>query len=169
MVLAQGRAVSVLRSIAAVFVVLQQQVDPTAVGLRTVLARYSFFASLVLLNDVLSAVNRLSLVFQRSTIDLTVVWPLLSSTLQTLKNLQQEPATAFETNVKQLIAKTSSEVVSLHQNDESVPDSDGESDSDGQDDLVKIILNEPEKYEIYVRQKFLAEIIKNLQDRFPQI
>lgn len=38
----------------------QQQVNPTALGLRTVLARYHFFASLVLLNDVLSAVNRLT-------------------------------------------------------------------------------------------------------------
>ena len=95
------------------FVVLQQQVDPTAVGLRTVLARYNIFASLVLLNDVLSAVNRLSLVFQHSTIDLTIVWPLLSSTLQTLEKLQQEPATAFETNVKQLIAKTTSEVIKM--------------------------------------------------------
>ena len=123
----------------------------------------------MLLNDVLSAVNRLSLVFQHSTIDLTIVWPLLSSTIQTLEKLQQEPATAFETNVKQLITKTTSEVVALHQNDESVPDSDGESETDGQDDLVKIRLNEPEKYETYVRQKFLAEVIKNLQDRFPQI
>ena len=99
--LSHKAAVSVLlRSLAAVFVVLQQQVDPTAVGLRTVLARYNFFASLVLLNDVLSAVNRLSLVFQRSAIDLTIVWPLLSSTIETLEKLQQEPATAFEAKVK---------------------------------------------------------------------
>ena len=46
---------TLLRSLAAVFVALQQQVDPTALGLRTVLARYNFFASLLLLNDVLSA------------------------------------------------------------------------------------------------------------------
>ena len=42
--LSHKAAVSVLlRSLAAVFVALQQQVDPTAVGLRTVLARYNFF------------------------------------------------------------------------------------------------------------------------------
>ena len=64
---------TLLHSLADVFVALQQQVDPTALGLRTVLARYHFFASLVLLNDVLSAVNRPSLVFQRSSIDLTIV------------------------------------------------------------------------------------------------
>ena len=129
------------------FVVLQQQVDPTAVGLRTVLARYNFLAPLVLMTDVLSALNRLLLVFQCSTIDLTIVWPLLSSTIQTLEKLQKEPATAFETNVKQLIDKTTSEVVSLHHNDKPVSDSDGESETDGQDDLVEIRLNEPEKYE----------------------
>ena len=57
---------ALLRSLAAVFVALQQQVDPTALGLRKVLAHYNFFASLILFNDVLSAVNRLSLVFQHS-------------------------------------------------------------------------------------------------------
>ena len=140
--LSHKAAVSVLlRSLAAVFVVLQQQVDPTAVGLRTVLARY---ASLVLLNDVLSAVNRLSLVFQLSTVDLTIVWPLLTSTIQTLEKLQLEPATAFEAKVKQLIAKTTSEVVFLHQNDQSV--SDRESETDGQDDLIKIRVNVPATY-----------------------
>ena len=61
---------TLLRSLAAVFVALQQQVDPTATS-------YNFLASLVLLNDVLSGVNRLSLVFQRSSIDLTIVSPLL--------------------------------------------------------------------------------------------
>ena len=33
---------TLLRSLAAVFVALQQRVDPTALGLRTVLARYHF-------------------------------------------------------------------------------------------------------------------------------
>ena len=42
--LSHKAAVSVLLcSLAAVFVALQQQVDTTAVGLRTVLARYNFF------------------------------------------------------------------------------------------------------------------------------
>ena len=109
--LSHKAAVSVLlRSLAAVFVTLQQLVDPTAVGLCTVLARYYFFTSLVLLNDVLSAVNRLSLVFQRSKIDLTIVSPLLNSTIESLKKLQEESASDFEGRVKQLIDCTTTEV-----------------------------------------------------------
>ena len=108
------------------------------------LARYNFFASLVLLNDVLSAVKRLSLAFQRSTIDLTIVSPLLNSTILTLEKLQQEPATKFEGKVKQLIATTTSEVHKLHQNSKS----ESEEDIDCSSELVKIRANEPERYEV---------------------
>ena len=77
---------TLLRSLAAAFVALQQQLDPTALGLRTVLARYLVF--LVLLNDVLSDINRLSLVFQHFSIDLKIVLPLLNSTVASLGSLQ---------------------------------------------------------------------------------
>ena len=157
---------TLLRTLAAVFVTLQQQVDPTAVGLRTVLARYYFFASLVLLNDVLSAVNRLSLIFQRSAIDLTLVSPLLNSTILSLEKLQQESATEFEDKVKQLIATTTSEVHKLHQSSESQSEED---ERDSPAELVQIRANDPERFEVSVRQKFLAEISTNLRDRFPQV
>ena len=59
------------------------------------MARYNFFGSLLLLNDVLSAVNRLSLAFQRARVDLTVISPLLDATVMTLEKLKQEPAEEF--------------------------------------------------------------------------
>ena len=147
--LSHKAAVSVLLcSLAAVFVTLQQLVDPTAVGLCTVLARYYFFTSLVLLNDVLLAVNRLSLVFQRSKIDLTIVSPLLNSTIESLKKLQEESASDFEGRVKQLIDCTTTEVDKLQQNKESEPcTSDSEEGStDCRSELVHVRPNEPENY-----------------------
>ena len=78
-----------LHSLSAILVMLQQQTDP------------------ILLNEVLSAINRLSLTFQQSAIDLTIVSPLLKSTIQTLDNLEQESAAVFENKEKtKLIALT---------------------------------------------------------------
>ena len=48
---------TLLRSLASVFVTLQQEVHPTAVGLRKVMARYHFWGPLLILDDVLSAVS----------------------------------------------------------------------------------------------------------------
>ena len=53
-----------LRCFPAVPGTLQQQSDPTAVGLVKVMTQYNFIASLLLLDEVLSAVSRLSLAFQ---------------------------------------------------------------------------------------------------------
>ena len=145
------------------FVALQQQVDPTALGLRTVLARYNFLVSLLLLNDVLSAVNRLSVVFQRSTLDLS---PLLNSTISSLESLQRESATDFEGKVRD---KTTIEVNSLRCNAASTRSDSDEEEIESQFELVKIRANEPEKFEEAVRQTFLTEVIKNLHDRFPQV
>ena len=72
---------TLLRTLPAVLVYLYHQEGrpgPTGTGLYRVIATYSFFASLLLLDEVLFAVNRLYLAFQRSTIDLTTIPPLLN-------------------------------------------------------------------------------------------
>ena len=134
---------ALLRSLASVFVTLQQEIDPTAVGLRKVLAHYNFFGSLLLLDDVLSAVNRLSLAFQRSAVDLTIISPLLDATLMTLEKLKHEPAADFEARVKELIARTTTEVNELHHSPE--PEQGDQSENE-EFELVHIRCNEPEKF-----------------------
>ena len=128
-----------------------------------------FFASLVLLNDVLSVVNELSLVFQRFSIDLTVVLPLLNSTVASLESLQRESATIFEGKIRQLINKTTTEVDSLRCNAASAQSYSDKEENESQFELVKIQANEPEKYEKSVRQISLTEVIKNLCNHFPQV
>ena len=157
---------ALLRSLASVFVTLQQEIDPTAVGFRKVLAHYNFLGSLLLLDDVLSAVNRQSLAFQRAAVDLTIISPLLDATLMTLEKLKQEPAADFEARVKQLIARTTTEVNELHHSPE--PEHGDESENEGFE-LVHIRCNEPEQFEVSVRQAFLSNVTTNLQERFPQV
>ena len=106
---------ALLRSLPAVLVTLQQQSDPTALGLYKVVTRYSFFASLLLLNDVLTAVNRLSMTFQRANIDYTIINPLLNSTMTTIEKLQRGSPIEFKTKVIQLIDKTCVEVGEMYQ------------------------------------------------------
>ena len=160
---------ALLRSLASVFVTLQQETDPTAVGLRKVLAHYNFFGSLLLLDDVLSAVNRLSLAFQRTVVDLTIISPLLDSALLTLEKLKQEPAADFETRVKKLVDRTTTEVSKLRCSPElEAEQEDSEPDSD-EFELVHIQHNEPAQFEVLVCQAFIAKVITNLQERFPQV
>ena len=61
---------------------------------------YMFVASLQLLSDTLAAVNRLSLAFQCTSVDLSIIRPLLNSTLTTLEKLKDEVQTAFFTAVR---------------------------------------------------------------------
>ena len=82
------------------------------------LGAITFFGIMLLLDDVLSAVNRLSLAFQRAAVDLTIISPLLDATLMTLEKLKHEPAADFEARVKQLIARTTAEVNELHHSPE---------------------------------------------------
>ena len=59
--------------------------EPTAVGLVRVVKTYYFIASCYLLSSVLSHINRLSHVFQAKSIDLTLLRPSLSSTIEAIK------------------------------------------------------------------------------------
>lgn len=125
--------------------------------------------SLLVLDDVLSAVDRLSLAFQQAAVDLTVISPLLDATVLTLENLKQETATYSKAKVKQLIARTTTEVNQLSR---SPPETECEHSPEESDDdfqLVHVQTNEPEQFETFVRQAFLSKVITNLRERFPQI
>ena len=159
---------ALLRCLPAVLVTLQQQSDPTAVGLVKVITRCNFFASLVLLDEILSAVSRLSLAFQRAAIDLTVVSPLLSSTIDTLEKMKQETAASFQSKVDKLITKTTKDVTELRQSS-SRDDEDSDSEYEQLDTLIQVRANEPERFESGIRQKFITKVVTNLEERFPQV
>ncbi len=164
---------TILRSLPALLVTLQQLQDPIAIGLFKCMAKYNFFASLLLLDDVLSAVNRLSLAYQRTGIDLTTVSPLLISAIQNLEKTKNQSANDFKLKVKQLIHKTVREGIALQQSEtESEPEESPTSEDENEPHELLVITvadREPEKYESDVRQQFLSKVITNLGDRFPKV
>ena len=70
--------------------------------------------------------SRLSLAFQRATIDLTVVSPLLSSIISTLEKMKQELAASFQSKVDKLITKDVMEPRQSSSREEEDPDSECE-------------------------------------------
>ena len=122
-----------------------------------------YFASLLLLDEVLSAVNRLSLAFQRSTIDLTTIPPFLNSTVQALEKIKLESADSFKAKVEHLIAQTVEEGTGLH-----LPEL--KSASTPETTMIsKTGAGEPERYDDQIRQKFVEKVITNVKERFPQV
>ena len=159
-----------LRSSPAVLVTLQKQSNPIAVGLHKMCSTYMFVASLQLLSDTLAAVNRLSLAFQCTSVDLSIIRPLLNSTLTTLEKVKDEVPNTFEDKVRSLITRTNREATELHAENCSGEGSDTDSSDDRETEppIIKTTLSEPQHFETQVRQKFLSQMILSLQERFPQ-
>lgn len=68
----------------------------------------------------------------------------------------------------QLLTKTTKDVADLRQSGDRDED-DSDSECEGADTLIQVRANEPERFESSVRQKFLSQVITNLEERFPQI
>lgn len=165
--LSHKAAVSMLlRSLVAALVTLLNQSDPTAAGLHKMCSKYMFVAAMQLLSDVLAAVNHLSLAFQRTSVDLSIIRPLLSSTLTTLEKLKDEAPSVFEDKVRSLVTRMNTEATEL----QAEVQSGGRSDTDDRETeppIITITPTEPRCFETEVRQKFLSQMIVNLQERFP--
>ena len=59
--------------------------EPTAVGLVRVVKTYYFVASCYLLSLILPHINRLSLLFQAKSVDLSLLRPMLTATIEATK------------------------------------------------------------------------------------
>ena len=68
--------------------------DATAFCLATLCKTYMFIATLMLMSDIMSHVNKLSLVFQMESIDFSTVKPVLESCIKEVKNLKNNPGPA---------------------------------------------------------------------------
>ena len=162
-----GRAavITLHRSLPAVLATLQNQSHQTAVGLLKMCSKYMFIATMQLLSDVLARVDHLSLAFQCTLVDLSIIYILLSTTLTTLEKLEDEAPTTSEEKVRSLIARMNVEVTELH-----VEGDDFNANSDDRETEPPIIIttpSEPQYFETQVRQKFLSQMIVNLQERIP--
>ena len=73
-----------------------EQADPTAVGLLTLCKTYKFVATLMLMSDILSHVNKLPLLFQMETIDFSTVNSLVETCIKEVKKLKSNPGPAMK-------------------------------------------------------------------------
>ena len=87
-------ATALRRSLNAVLVSLDREAsereNPTADGCLRKMKTYKFIATLHLLCDTLPHLSRLSKLFQRQEINLAHVEPMVTATLNAVRNLQQE-------------------------------------------------------------------------------
>lgn len=73
-----------------------EQMDATALGLATLCKTYIFIATLMLMSDILSHVNKISLMFEMESIDFSTVKPVLASCMKEVKNLITNPGPAIK-------------------------------------------------------------------------
>lgn len=128
-----------------------------------------FVAALQLLSDALITVNRLSLAFQCASVDLTIIGPLLNSILTTLEKIKVVAPSVFEDKVRGLITKMNMEATELHKELRSGEgsDTDVSDDRETEPPIITITPTEPQRFQTQVCQKFLSQMIANLQERFP--
>ena len=65
--------------------------DPTAHGLLNFMKSYKFVACTYLLSDILPHLSRLSCIFQKQHIDLSLVQPCLKTTIDSIKQYETTP------------------------------------------------------------------------------
>ena len=135
--------------------------DPTAYGLHQQMATYSFIAALHLLNDSLSAVSRLSRAFQSSSVDLSIIQPLVLSTQSCIQCLKDKSDMDFQSEVDGIIVKVKSMPYCDLRSDE-----EEERKEQPYHPEVRIATREKERFES-IRLQFLEGVLDNTAQRFP--
>ncbi len=113
-----------------------------AVGLSRVVKQYKFLFTLYMMCDILPIVSHLSRVFQASTLDLSTLDKMVSSTIESLQLLCDQPGV--------FIRKLDSDLTSLL--------------------LPFAIHHTPEmkqQCQQHILKKFVMQLIENIKDRFP--
>ena len=86
---------AVIRCLPSPLVSLDRQASkngkPTVHGLFKFMKCYKFVASLYLLSDVLPHLNRLSRIFQKEDVDLSLIQPCLKTTIDAIKEYLRSP------------------------------------------------------------------------------
>ena len=84
-----------IRTLPSLFVSLERESsengEPTAHGLYNFMKCYKFVACAYLLSDILPHLSRLSRIFQKESVDLSLIQPCLKTTIDTIKEYQHSP------------------------------------------------------------------------------
>ena len=86
---------AVIHTLSSILVSLDRETsensDPTAHGLLNFMKSYKFVACTYLLSDILPHLSRLSCIFQKQHIDLSLVQPCLKTTIDSIKQYETTP------------------------------------------------------------------------------
>ena len=143
--LSHDQAITAIRkSLPSIITSLQKEAternDAQALGLSKFICTYQFVASLYMMSDILPILSHLSRLFQKKSLDFSLIKPLVKSTVTQLEILKTVPGSFF----KQVDGVISNEL------------KDFEIRSSSKDDF---------KHNVY--DKYLQNICKHLEDRFP--
>ena len=137
---------AVIRTLPSLYVSLDREAsersEPTAHGLLKFIKSYEFIACAYLLADVLPHINRLSLIFQRQNIDLTLIQPCLQATIASINQHKDTPGPYLAT-VDQVIT----------------------SELKGFD--IRLTDAMKQDFKANVQHKYIQAIVDGLQARFP--
>ncbi|XP_070559661.1 zinc finger protein 862-like isoform X2 [Ptychodera flava] len=147
--LSHQRAVdAVRRSLSSIIVSLERESeerhDATATGLAMFLKQFNFVASILMLSDVLPHLTRLSLMFQKKDVDVTILDTIISSTITAIRTLKTQPGTHT-------------------MNVESYLNEDLAEHSVTSTDAVK------QRFKDQVYDKYIDAVCDNLEQRFPDV
>ena len=123
-----------------------ERADPTAVGLLTLCKTYKFVATLMLMSDILSHVNKLSLLFQMETIDFSTVNSLVETCIKEVKKLKSNPGPAMK----------STDSVIKHQEEQQIP-------------ISGLTERNKKHFKDEIQDKYCNVLVEHLEKRFPDL
>lgn len=90
---------AICKSLPSIITSLQKEAternDAPALGLRKFTCTYQFVASLYMMSDILPILSHLSRLFQKKSLDFSLIKPLIKSTVTHLETLKAVPGSFF--------------------------------------------------------------------------
>ena len=147
--MSHARAVAtVQRSLKSILMSLDYEAtergNPSALGLATLMKMYEFVAALEMMGDLLPHLARLSLMFQRASIDLSLISPMVESAIALVECQLAES--------DQMYDRVEAKIQELRNSDLSVN---------------VPTLPARHRFDSTVRRPYLTSVINHLQNRFP--
>ena len=118
--------------------------EATAHGLLSFMKCYKFVATTYLLSDVLPHISRLSRIFQKENVDLTLIQPCLQTTIDAIKDYKDNTGP----NLRKLDNVLATELKDFH-----ITASDAQK----------------EEFKSSIQRKYIGTLITGLENRFPDI
>lgn len=139
---------ALIRSLPSILVSLDREAsengEPTAHGLYKFMSRYKFVATAYLLADVLPHLSRLSKIFQKENVDLSLIQPCLQTTIDTIDKYK---VTAGP-NLSKVDQVLSSEL---------------------KDFSIEVTSVQQAAFKSEIQVKYIEAIVNQLRDRFPHV